>query len=77
MMERLFDKVAQRHDEIVKAAFIGTILGAAGKAMLRNPLRTLGGVFDAQQAGSVARSSAKNMAGQGIQAAAPALANTF
>jgi len=48
-MKWVFDLAAERHDAIIKQAFLGTMLGAAGRFIAKNPLKTLGGVLTGQQ----------------------------
>lgn len=57
MMKSLFDIVADRHDEIVKAAFIVPALKAVGGFVMRNPLKSLG----AAMLGSDMKAGAKKM----------------
>lgn len=76
MINQLFKAAADRHEAIVKAAFVGAMLGGIGRLVARNPLKTLGGVMYASDVASGAKKMT-SAAGRGLASAAPALQNTF
>jgi hypothetical protein len=75
-MMRLFTIAEARHGEIVKAAFIGSLLGNAARYAVKNPLKTFGGVLTAQQVKGDAQKM-MGMAGRGLPGTIPTPSVTF
>ncbi|NDC22577.1 MAG: hypothetical protein EBZ49_00380 [Proteobacteria bacterium] len=76
-MMKMFELASKRHSEIMKCAFVGSVVGAAGGYIAKHPIKSLLGGLTVYSTASDMAAGARRLAKPGVQRVLPGMTRTF